>query len=255
MEYTVQKLAKLAGVSTRTLRYYDEINLLQPARINSSGYRIYGEKEVNQLQHILFYRELGFQLEEIKKLIFSPSFNRQKALKDHHAELLEERARIDSLIQNVEKTIHAEERNEKMRDEEKFKGFKKELVEKNERKYGAEIRQKYGEEAVEDTNQKVLNMTKEQYEELTATEKEMFEKLKKAFEEGDPKSEDALKAAELHKKWLQYYWSDYSKEAHAGLGEMYVSDERFKRYYDQHGEGLAEFLRQVIYVYTGKVND
>lgn len=74
MEYTVQKLAKLAGVSTRTLRYYDEINLLKPARINSSGYRIYGEKEINELQHILFYRELGFQLEEIKKINLFPIF-------------------------------------------------------------------------------------------------------------------------------------------------------------------------------------
>ena len=93
-------------------------------------------------------------------------------------------------------------------------------------------------------------MTEEQYKELTATEKEMFEKLKKAFEEGDPQSENALRAAELHKKWLLYYWNSYSKEAHRVLGEMYVSDERFKQYYDQHGDGLAEFLRDAIYAYT-----
>lgn len=250
MEYTVQKLARLAGVSARTLRYYDEINLLKPARINSSGYRIYGEHEINQLQQILFYRELGLHLEKIKEIVASPTFDRYKALKQHHLGLLEEKERINTLIQNVEKTIYAEEQNEKMNDKEKFEGFKKELVEENERKYGKEIRQKYGEKEVEHSNQKVLNMTEEQYKELTATEKEMFEKLKKAFEEGDPQSENALRAAELHKKWLLYYWNSYSKEAHKGLGEMYVSDERFKQYYDQHGDGLAEFLRDAIYAYT-----
>ncbi len=80
MEYTVQKLGHLAGVSTRTLRYYDEIGILKPARINSSGYRIYGQAEVNRLQQILFYRELGMGLENIKKLVTSPSFDNKNIL-------------------------------------------------------------------------------------------------------------------------------------------------------------------------------
>ncbi|MDP4158116.1 MAG: MerR family transcriptional regulator, partial [Bacillota bacterium] len=73
MEFTVQSLGKLAGVSTRTLRYYDEIGILKPARINSSGYRIYGQREVDRLQQILFYRELGVSLEDIKKIITDPT--------------------------------------------------------------------------------------------------------------------------------------------------------------------------------------
>ena len=83
LEYTIQKLARLAGVSTRTLRYYDEIGLLKPARINSSGYRIYGQNEVNLLQQIMFYRELGAQLETIKEIINDPNFDRLEALQEH----------------------------------------------------------------------------------------------------------------------------------------------------------------------------
>src|SRR3954451_1504741 len=105
MEYTVQKLASLAGVSTRTLRYYDEIGILKPARINSSGYRIYGPAEVDRLQQILFYRELGVSLDHIKKIITAPSFNGPIALKEHHEQLLDKRKQLDLLIANVEKTI------------------------------------------------------------------------------------------------------------------------------------------------------
>lgn len=97
MEYTIQKLSQMAGISTRTLRYYDEIGLLKPARINSSGYRIYGAGEVDRLQQILFYRELGFSLGTIKEIISSPSFDRMQALKEHREQLLEQRAQLDLL--------------------------------------------------------------------------------------------------------------------------------------------------------------
>ena len=79
MEYTVQKLGLIAGISTRTLRYYDEIGILKPARINSSGYRIYGQDEVDKLQQILFYRELGVSLESIKDIVTAPSFDRAES--------------------------------------------------------------------------------------------------------------------------------------------------------------------------------
>src|SRR3954468_11887763 len=105
MEYTIQKLASLAGVSTRTLRYYDEIGILKPARINSSGYRIYGQAEVNRLQQILFYRELGVNLESIKEIVTAPSFDGTKALREHREKLLEKKEQLDKLITNVDKTI------------------------------------------------------------------------------------------------------------------------------------------------------
>lgn len=251
MEYTVQKLANLAGISTRTIRYYDEIGILKPARINSSGYRIYGQREVDRLQQILFYRELGVSLDDIKSIMTDPSFDAAKALEEHLKKLLEKRKQLDLLIANVKKTIAAKEGRIHMSDKEKFEGFKNKMLEENEKKYGKEIREKYGEEVVEKSNEKFRNMTKEQYEEVTHLEKQVTQTLAEAFKTGDPKGELAQKAADLHKKWLMYFWPEYSKEAHAGLAQMYVDDERFKAYYDKEQPGIAEFLREAILVYTG----
>ncbi len=251
MEYTVQRLGKLAGVSTRTLRYYDEIGLLKPGRINSSGYRIYGRDEVDRLQQILFYRELGVSLEHIRSIVTAPGFDGAVALRAHYAQLLDKRAQLDQLIRNVEKTIAVTEGRITMSDQEKFEGFKQKLIDDNERQYGREIREKYGDEAVERSNAKVKGMTKEQHEEVTRLTAEVNETLAEAFKTGDPAGELAQRAAELHKQWLCFYWSEYSKEAHAGLAQMYVDDERFRAYYDEHQPGTAEFLRDAIRVYTG----
>lgn len=254
MEYTIQKLANLAGVSTRTLRYYDEIGILKPARINSSGYRIYGQAEVNTLQQILFYRELGVGLDSIKEIVTAPTFDGAKALREHREKLLEKREQLDLLIANVDKTIALTEGRITMSNKEKFEGFKKKMIEDNEKKYGKEIREKYGKETVEASNAKVMNMTQEQYEEVTALAEQIHTTLAEAFKTGDPAGELAQKAADLHKQWLTYYWKEYSKEAHAGLARMYVDDERFTAYYDKEQPGTAEFLRDAIHIYTGQKN-
>lgn len=154
MEYTVQKLAKIAGISSRTLRYYDEIGILKPARINSSGYRVYREAEVNRLQQILFYRELGVGLSAIKEIVTSSSFDGLKALREHREKLLEKRRQIELLIANVDKSIALTEGRMEMSDKEKFEGFKEKLIEDNEKKYGEEIRSKYGDDTVNASNKK-----------------------------------------------------------------------------------------------------
>lgn len=251
MEYTVQKLGRLAGISTRALRYYDEIGILKPARINSSGYRIYGQAEVDKLQQILFYKELGMSLDRIKEIVNSPTFDRAKALKEHRRRLLDKRKQLDLLIENVEKSIALTEGRITMMDKEKFEGFKQAMIDENERKYGKEIREKYGEEVVNQSNEKLKNMTQEEYQEMKRLADEVTATLAEAVKTGDPASELAQKAVALHKKWLLYYWSEYSKEAHAGLAQMYVDDERFKAYYDQTQPGTAEFFRDAILIYTG----
>jgi DNA-binding transcriptional MerR regulator len=254
MEYTVQKLGQMAGVSTRTLRYYDEIGILKPARINSSGYRIYGQTEVNQLQQILFYKELGVSLENIKEIVTAPSFDVENALREHRAKLLTKKAQLDALIANVDKTIALSEGRITMSDKEKFKGFKQKLIDDNEAKYGQEIRDKYGYEVVNKSNQKVKGMSERDYEEATKLANELTETLQIAFRTGDPAGASAQKAADLHRQWLCYYWDSYSKEAHAGLGQMYVDDPRFTAYYDEKQPGTAVFLRDAILVYTGTQN-
>lgn len=251
MEYTVQRLGQMAGVSTRTLRYYDEIGILRPARINSSGYRIYGQEEVDRLQQILFYRELGVSLENIKKIITSPSFDSTHALKEHREQLLIKREQLDRLIANVDKTIAAAEGSMTMTDKEKFEGFKQKLIDENEKKYGKEIRAKYGDEQVDKSNQKLKGMTEEQHAEMEKLAADVLSTLDEAFTTGDPAGELAQKAADLHRQWLCYYWDSYTKEAHAGLAQMYVDDERFAAYYDKKQPGTAVFLRDAIHIYTG----
>lgn len=251
MEYTVKKLAWIAGISPRTLRYYDEIGLLKPNRINSAGYRIYGQSEIDLLQQILFYRELGVGLEKIKTMVSDPDFNKVLALHDHRRELYSRREQLDQLIQTVEHTIAAAEGGYSMKDQDKFAGFKRQMVAENESRYGKEIRAKYGEKAVEQSNRKVLDMTLEQYNEVTRLNQEFMAILQEAFQSGDPGSDLAQRAADMHRQWLSYYWDSYSKEAHMGLAQMYVDDERFTAYYDAQQPGTAAFLRDAVRIYTG----
>ena len=138
-----------------------------------------------------------------------------------------------------------------MTDKEKFIGFKQKLLAENEKRYGDEIRAKYGEEEVNKSNKKVAGMTEEQYAEVNKLALEVEETLLAAYKTGNPAGELATKAADLHRQWLSYFWDSYTKEAHAGLAQMYVDDERFKAFYDKKQHGLAEFLRDAILIYTG----
>lgn len=250
MEYTVQKLGLLAGVSTRTLRYYDEIGILKPARINSSGYRIYGQPEVDRLQQILFYRELGVSLKEIKDLLTSPSFDADRALNEHRVKLLKKREQLDVLIANVDLTLAQTEGTKTMTDEQKFEGFKQKLIDDNEQQYGEEIRAKYGADQINKANQKIKGMTEKQYANLEQLSVDIHTTLAEAFATGDPAGELAQKASDLHRQWLSFYWDSYSKEAHAGVAQMYVDDARFTAYYDKDQPGVAAFLRDAILIYT-----
>lgn len=251
MEYTVHKLGQLAGVSARTLRFYDEIGLLAPARISSSGYRIYGQAEVDLLQQILFYRNLGVNLTSIKAMVTAPSYDRIRALHEHRLELLLKRRQLDDLLVNVDKTLAVAEGKMTMSDQEKFSGFNQKRIDDNEAKYGTEIRTKYGEDVINQANLKQKKMTQTQYAELERLTAEVLDTLAAAFATGDPAGELGQKTAALHQQWLSFYWSSYSKEAHAGVARMYVEDERFTEYYDAKQPGSAAFLRDAVLIYTG----
>ena len=247
MEYTIKKMAEISGVSPRTLRFYDQIHLLKPSRVTESGYRIYTSQEVDRLQQILFYKEMGLELARIKEAIQDAEFDSLAALHSHLEKLIEKRRQIDLLIENVKKTIGKEEGKNKMSDQEKFEGFKKELVEKNEQKYGKEVREKYGDEVVDQSNANMMGLTEEQYTHM----QKLGEKINLLLEEAVKNHEyveDEIgeRVALLHKEWLSYTWPTYSTQAHRGLVQMYVLDERFKAYYDKNVEGCAEFLKQAV---------
>lgn len=253
MEYTVKKLSELSGVTPRTLRYYDEIGLLSPRRISSGGYRIYGKAEVDLLQQILLYREMGIGLEKIKCLLTSPDFDREQALAEHLEVLCQKKRQIELLIENVSKTITSLKGENRMDDREKFKGLKESLIAENERQYGTEIREKYGDEAVDEMNAKVSGMSREEWNEQERLSAQILECLKLGMEDGNPASAKAQEACDLHRQWLCHFWKKglYSKESHMAMGEMYVADQRFTRFYGERvAPGAAEFLRDALRIYT-----
>ena len=216
MEYSIQELARLSGVTTRTLRWYDQIGLLKPGRVAENGYRRYGPAQVDRLQDILYYRALGVELAQIRACLDDPDFDRLAALRGHLARLEGERARLDGLIRSVTDTIHAEERNEIMQDEQKFEVFKRQAVECNEALYGREVREKYGD-----------------------AQRAVSEKL-------SPEGEEGRRIAALHRRWLTLTGNRYDPGKHWGLAALYTEDPRFTAYYDRSVPGCAWFLRAAV---------
>ena len=250
-EYTVKQLAELAGISSRALRYYDAIGLLVPER-KENGYRVYSNEQVNRLQEILFFRELGIPAGEIKAIVDAGGYDRLSALKQHRAALMAERERLDKLIGNAERAIAEMEGKLTMNDKEKFEGFKTKLIEENEKKYGKEARKKYGDKAVDASASKLRNMSPEDYKRLEELTEEIKTTLPRATAAGDSEGELGRRVAELHREWLLFFWTDYSKEKHLGLAQMYLADPRFKAHYDAMGEGCCEFLVRAIEAYCKK---
>lgn len=254
MQYTIRQLADLAEVSARTLRYYDEIGLLKPCGTSESGYRLYGEKEVDLLQQILFYRERGFDLKQIQKILYQDDFDIMCALQEHLLRLEEQKKHMDMLIQTVEHTIASMKGERKMSDKEKFEVFKEKTIKENEEKYGKEIRDKYGAEEVDASNRKLLSMSEEEWERFKKLEEEILKKLEECVTTGkEPESEDGKQVVLLHRQWLGMTWKKYSKEAHIGLAAMYTADERFTAYYDKNVAGCAEFLEKAIQCWAGQL--
>lgn len=252
MEYTVKGLAALAGVTIRTLRHYDQIGLLNPGRINSSGYRIYGPSEVDRLQQILIYRELGLPLEEIRKILASKEFDEARALEHHLQELRARKALLEGLIVTVERTLSSKKGGELMKDQDKFEGLKKKLIEDNEKTYGQELIEKYGKERIKESNGKLMGLSTEAYEKLQGLTLKLNETLKEAVEAGDPAGVKAQETCALHREWITFFWPTYSAEAHMGLVQNYVDDPRFGQYYDQVAPGSAVFLRDAMKNFLAK---
>ena len=249
MKYSISQLSKLAGVSSRTLRYYEEIGLLLPREKGDNGYRYYDSRQVDRLQQIMFYRSFDMELDDIKNILNSDDFNPVTALESHLVKLENQKAKINRLIDSVNKTIMSLKGETTMSDKEKFAAFKQNIVNENEKKYGAEIRKKYGDKTVDDTNKKILDMSQESWNSLEELNERLNKTLKAAVEEGNPASETAQKACALHKEWLGHYWNFYSKEAHLNLCLMYTQDERFKEYYEKIAPGCADFLYEAMKIY------
>lgn len=247
MEYSIKELSQLAGVSTRTLRYYDETGILKPSRVTDAGYRYYGREEVELLQQILFYKERGFELKIIKKIIYDKDFDMLKAMEEHLLSLEDQKASTEALIQTVKKTIRHMKGECEMSDKEKFQSLKEKMLKENEQKYGKEACDKYGVESVNASNKKMMNLTEDTWNRWEELEEEILEKLESTVKTRvNFDSKEAEEIVKLHKEWLSISLPDYSAEIHRGIAAMYVADERFTSYYDRQETGCAQFLCDAV---------
>lgn len=252
MKYSIKQVADISGVSTRTLRYYDQIDLLKPSGYTTSGYRLYDDTSLNRLQQILLYRGMEMKLEDIKAILDTPGFDILNALQIHQDYLREERDKVNRLLNTVGKTIRSQRGEIKMTAEEKFEGFKQSKLEENERLYGTEVREKYGEKTIERSNEKFMGLTEQDFKEMQSVEDALFEQLEKLSETEDVESDTGQLVYHLHRDWLMYSWAEYSAEAHQGLVEMYLADERFANYYnDRAGKAVVTLLRDAVVHHSG----
>lgn len=254
MKYNIKKLSELSGVSARTLRWYEEVGLLAPSREKDNQYRVYTEKDVDRLQDILFYKELGLSLDEIGEVL-KIAQDRIPFLQSYKEQLVSKKQKLERLILSVDKTIKSEKGQCIMSINEKFEAFKDELIAKNEEEYGKEARETYGNDAVDGSNALLKSMGEEKFAEMQALGDEINALLKSAIETGaSAYSVTGETIAKKHKKWLKFTWKTYSPEAHTGLAQTYVDDSRFCEFYETNAaQGAAQFLRDAIVAHVNNI--
>lgn len=267
--YTPAQLARISGVSVRTLHHYDQIGLLVPAR-QSNGYRVYRGADVDRLQKILIYRGLGVDLAAIGELLQAGHGEQANAMRRHLGNLQRRRREMDLLIATVEQTIDQLEGHPIMKngnssknsdaakganrnankDAKKFEALKQQAVDENERAYGEEVRAKYGDKTVDAANAKLLRMGQREWSDVNQLGEDILAQLSSAMETGDATGEAARRLVDMHRSWLCAWWPDgmYSVQAHRNMADMYIADPRFTAYYDEPcGKGATQFLHDAIY--------
>jgi DNA-binding transcriptional MerR regulator len=244
MVYTVKQLSNLAGVSVRTLHYYDEIGLLKPASIGENGYRYYGDKEILCLQQILFYRELDLSLADIKMILESPDFDVLEALQEHKSALGQRVERLNRLVITVENTIKHLKGTKEMSKKQLFAAF----TEEEEKKYTAEAEQIYDPEIVKASLKKWKSYTKEDKQRIADEGNEAYEALVAAIPSG-ASSQQTQDGVELWRKHMDYFWTPNLDQL-LGLAEMYNTDERFKANFDKIDPRLAAFVLEAVRIYV-----
>ena len=232
MSMKIGELSQLAGVSVRTLHHYDAIGLLCPQEQTTCGYRLYSQQELDSLQDILLFKELGFPLAEINRIIHDPSFDRLNALQSQLELLQKNRAHLEAVLATLETTIRHMKGEIMMSDKEKF-NF-------NHNPYEQEARDRWGDKAVDASNRRLNKKTPQEMSALQQDIAGSFTRLA-AIRHTDPRSTEAQKAIG---EWFRTLntMGTYTKEAFAGLGLMYVEDHRFTENIDKYGDGLAVFL-------------
>ncbi|GCF95028.1 MerR family transcriptional regulator [Enterococcus florum] len=249
--YTIKQLAELSGVTTRTLRYYDQIGLLEPSTFSAVGYRLYRQPEVERLQQILLYRSMDLPLKEIKQILDQPDFDLEQTLLEQYQRLVSKRQTIDDLLVTIQQTLAHHKGEITMSNQEKFEAFKRQAMAENEQQYGKVLRETYDLQTIDASNQKWASLTEMEYQTMQEAEEELLESLRVYLAQPELLSKEAQAVFQAHQAWLKYSLETLTPEMHRGLGEMYVADERFTSYYDERaGVGAAKALRAIIFHYA-----
>lgn len=241
---TVGEIARLTGVTVRTLHHYDEIGLVVPGARSDAGYRWYGPAEIARLQEVLFFRELGFGLSAIREIVDDPGYRRREAL-ERQRRLLEARVeRLLAVIDAVDAAVAAERGGRAMTAEEMlevFGGF-------DPAEYEDEARDRWGEtDAYRESARRTAGYTsadgERMREEAAAVDRAFLDLMEAGVPPGAPA---AAEAVARHREHIDRWFYPCSPEIHAGLGRMYLADPRFRETIDRAGEGLAAYLSAAI---------
>ena len=241
--YTVKQVAKLSGVSVRTLHHYDEIGLLKPDSVGANGYRYYGQDELLRLQQILFHRELGFPLDEIRQVLDAPDFDRMAALKAHRARIEAETRRYRRLVRTIDETLAALQGATTMDDKAMYKGFDP----KRQAQHEAELVGRFGEKVrpvIEQARAVVAKTTQADFDAKQAEFAVIETALAKALADGAPADSGEVQALvrRLH-TWVGGWWgAEPTRERFVGLAGFYVEHPEFRARYEAKAAGLSEYL-------------
>jgi DNA-binding transcriptional MerR regulator len=248
MSWSIVEVARHAGVSSRTLRHYDDVGLVPPAYVGTNGYRYYDQDALLRLQEVLLLRELGLPLDAIRRILDGTS-DRSAVLREHHVALLAERDRLDRLATTVARTIDMREGGTAMGPEELFEGFDAD----KQREYEAELVDRYGasvQEKIDESWRRVGRMSKDDtvriLADLAARDAEYAALLDAGVAPDDARTQ-AVTAS--HYAWVCQFWTP-SAEAFAGLGDLYVESPDFHARYDAVRPGLAEYVRDAMAAYA-----
>lgn len=249
MSYTVNTLAKLPGVSVRTLHFYDEIGLLKPAYYGDNNYRYYEEEQLLILQQILFYRELGFSLNEIREILASESFDKVKALTLHREILVKNLDRTKDLIKTIDNTIKHLRGDVTMKHKDLYYGFDSEKQKAHE-KYLVEegiITQEF----LDESHKKVKNWSDAQKNEFLLEGEAIMSALIESLENKCSPSTDIVQdIMRRHYSWLERSWSP-TKEKYLGLIDLYETP-HFRTFFDERHPELLVFIQQAMRVFADK---
>jgi DNA-binding transcriptional MerR regulator len=240
MAYTVNQLSTLAGVSARTLHYYDEIDLLKPSSVAPNGYRYYDDSAVLRLQQILFFKELGFALKEIKQALDQPEFDVLHALQTHRVTLQEQVDRLTHLIDTVDKTILHVQGDITMNDKNLFEGF----TEAKQREYEEEIRRRYGDKDLKESQKRWKSYSPEKKDAIKAEGEAIFAAIGANIDKGHDSPEVQAQVKALHNHIGYFYECTY--ERLLGLGQLYNQHPDFIARFQQIHPDMPEFLQKAV---------